>query len=243
MGLAGRLLLAGSMCLAGCDLTGQYEARFQQALATSAQRAQFDQLLYPAGEEIKDTAGQPVGVSLRIPTLFDSSSKTLKPSDPQAQPPLPLPGLSYTRERPVNDDANKFLPVYAYFAAVPKSEQKADSVQVALQQQAAALAPGAAWTDATLKTPEGQTVTFKRLRIEGTQEFFSAQTKAAEKTAGRLDIYLVDSPTHHVLIGWRAPKAQGDKYQFTAASEAAMGTVSVVAAAPAADGGAAPKGG
>jgi hypothetical protein len=214
----------------GCDLTGQYDKRFHDSLQKAAQRAVFDLNLHATPSEIVDAARQNVGVKIRLPKLFDGSSKSLPPADPKAQPPaVKLPGLAYAVERPLDDDSGQFLPTYVYFAAVPKTEQKADALQAALAQQVAAIAPGATWADVQLPTPTGQTVAFKRLRAEGKQEFTSAQKKAPASVDSRLDLFLVDAGERNVLIGWRAPKAQAQKYQLEAAIDAAMGTVEVTA--------------
>jgi hypothetical protein len=235
------LLAAGLFVAAwaGCDLAG-YDTKFQTALKTSANRAAFDQALFPDQYEIKDAKGNNVGVSLRLPKSFDSNAKSLPASDERAQiPAIALPGLSFAMERQLNDAGNKWLPAYVYFAIVPKGEQKPEALQAAVAQAAAA-AGGGSWSDASLKTPQGNTVTFKRLRIDGQLPFMNLQKKppAPVKAAGRLDIYLVDAGDNSVLIAWRAPKAQADNHKFEAATEAAMGTVQVTAtAAGAAKGG------
>jgi hypothetical protein len=230
--VAAALLLAA----AGCDLTGKYEVKFREAIQNAELRAMFDQRLFPTETDLTDAARQGIGVKLRLPKYFDKDSKSLPPTDPRAQPPfLQLPHLSYTYERQLDDAGGKFLPVYFYIAAVPKAEMKADALQAALAQQVAAVLPGATWSDAAVPTPTGATVTFKRLRAEGPQDFVNLQTNAVVKQDGRFDLYLVDGGAHHVLLGWRATKGQGEKWQFPA-SEAAMGTITISEPPPAADG-------
>lgn len=234
---AGRFVIIGALAAAaGCDLTGQYDAKFKAALQKTELRAMFDQRLAPSETSLTDAAKQGVGVKLRLPTYIDGSAKQLPPADPRAQPPfVKLPGLSTTYERAIDDASGQFLPVYIYFAALSKAEMKADALQAALAQQVSAAVPGAAWSDAALPTPNGTTNTFKRLRAEGPQDFVNLQTNAVVKQDGRLDLYLIDAGGHLVLIGWRAPKGQGEKWQFPA-SDAAMGTVVIDQAAPPADG-------
>jgi hypothetical protein len=111
-------------------------------------------------------------------------------------------------------------------------------LQAALAQPIAAAFPGATWADAQVPTPAGTSVTFKRLRAEGPQDFVNLQTNAVVKQDGRFDLYLVDAGAYHVLLGWRAAKGQGELRQYPA-SEAAMGTI-VISEPPAADGQAAP---
>jgi hypothetical protein len=239
--VAAAVLLAAAVAPAGCDLTGRYEAKFKEAIQKAELRAMFDQRLFPAETDLLDAARQGIGVKLRLPTYFDKDSKSLPPADARAQPPLlQLPHLSYTYERQLDDAAGKFLPLYLYIAAVPKAEMKADALQAALAQQLAGALPGATWSVAGVPTPSGTNVTFKRLRAEGPQDFVNLQNNTVVKQDGRFDLYLVDGGAHHVLLGWRAAKGQGEKWQFPA-SEAAMGTITISEPPPAADGKAAAK--
>lgn len=228
--LAGTSLLVVALVVAGCDLTGQYEKKFQEALQTAGHKALYDKYLHQDTVELAEANGKSLGVKLRLPKLFDNNTKTLNPSAPRAQPPFgDLPGLVNTRERQLDDAQGQFLPSYCYIAAVPKASQKADALQNAVAKQVAAALPGASWGDAVLKTPSGQSVTLKRLRGSGNQEFFNLTKNppASVKIEGVFDLYLIDTPQAHVLVGWRCPKPQADKYEFLAATEAAMGTVEV----------------
>src|SRR2546428_13497864 len=73
--------------LAGCDLTGQYDKKFHEALDAASKRAVFD-LVRPDFTDALDPAKAPVGVKLRLPAGFDNSSKPFK------LPALPsLPGM------------------------------------------------------------------------------------------------------------------------------------------------------
>src|SRR5688500_2670586 len=141
--------------LAGCDLSRQYEARFQESLQSADARAQFDLQLFAEPTSVTDAGQRQTGVSLRIPSFFNNDSKALTPADARAQPPfVALPGLSYARERQLDDGTGQnFLPTYLYFATVPKAAAKgekgpaADALQQSLAQQVAAAFPGAAWAD------------------------------------------------------------------------------------------------
>lgn len=216
--------------MAGCDLTGQYEKKFQEALQTAARQATYEKYLQHDPVELTAADGKSLGVKLRLPRLFDNNTKLLAPSQPRAQPPFgELPGLINTRERQIDDAQGQFLPSYCYIAAVPKSAQKADALQAALAKQVAAALAGASWADAALMSPTGQSLTLKRLRGVGNQEFFNLTKNppVSTKVEGLFDLYLVDTPQAHVLIGWRCPKPQAEKYEFQAATEAAMGTLEV----------------
>src|SRR5207245_8540140 len=85
---------------AGCDLTGQYDKKFHEALDTAAKRAVFD-LLHPTFTDALDPAKASVGVKLRLPTVFDGSSKAAT----QLPMPVPMavPGSMYVLTRLLDD--------------------------------------------------------------------------------------------------------------------------------------------
>jgi hypothetical protein len=214
--------LLASLMAAGCDLTGQYEANFQKALEESARRAVFDLSLHP---EVTDNLDPAKEVKLRLPKAIDANSKWLKPAEPRAQVPfVQLPGLANVLERQL-DDPSQFL--YLYFAAVPKTEGKAEAVQNAVAQQIAVAFPGTAWADVSIAKPDGSSAQMRRLRVDGQQPFANAAKKAQARHDARFDLYYLDGGSRHVFIGWRVPKAQAEKYQLEPAIEAAMGTVEI----------------
>jgi len=232
-----RLLIATCLyvfLIAGCDLGGEYDSKVKTAMQVAGQRAVFDLNLHPTFTDVVDSAKQNVGVKLRLPKVFDGNSKAL-PVDNQ-KGPVRIPGLTYLLERQLDDDGGQFLPAYVFFVVAPKGEQKADAIQNALLQVMKLVSPGAAWNDASLPTPTGQSVALKRMRIEGEQPLPPAQGKAPVKANTRTDIYFVDAGANAVLIGWLTPKAQAQKYNLEAATEAAMGTLENTAP-PAAPGG------
>jgi hypothetical protein len=221
--------LAGLLsAAAGCDITGEYERRFAETLQKSGQRAALDQHLDPGEFDVKDAAGQAVGVRLRIPKAIDANKKELPPTDPLAQPPfVKIPGLGYAFDRPLDIDAEQkqFASTYVYFAAVPKADQKADQVQAPIATAVAAAFPGAAWSDVQVTTPQGTPATYKVIRGEGQQDF--SVGGAAQKLDGKFELYFIDGPNHYVLIGFRAAKAAAEKYQWDAAVKASVGTITL----------------
>src|SRR5689334_15978057 len=93
--------------LAGCDLTGQYDKKFHEALDAAAKRAVFD-LVRPDFTDALDPAKAPVGVKLRLPTVFDNSSKAMT----QLPIPVPMatPGSFYILARELDDNQGKWAP-------------------------------------------------------------------------------------------------------------------------------------
>jgi hypothetical protein len=70
-----RWLVPLVIAASGCDLTGQYEKKFQETLKASAQQAVFDQNLHATFTDVVDKEQKPIGVKLRLPQIFDASSK------------------------------------------------------------------------------------------------------------------------------------------------------------------------
>src|SRR3954452_22469509 len=65
LAISAPLILAA---LAGCDLTGQYDKKFHEALGAAAKRAVFD-LVHPTFTDALDPAKAGVGVKLRLPIV------------------------------------------------------------------------------------------------------------------------------------------------------------------------------
>src|SRR3954468_25095751 len=169
LAISAPLILAA---LAGCDLTGQYDKKFHEALGAAAKRAVFD-LVHPTFTDALDPAKAGVGVKLRLPIVFDSNSKTgAKLTGPFA---AMAPGPMYVLQRDLDDNQGKWAPCIVAVMAVPKGDQKGDITK------SLPAAPGATWTDVSVPTPAGQTATLKRMRIDMSQ--LAAQLPDAAKAA------------------------------------------------------------
>ena len=211
-----------AVVLAGCDLGGTYEQRFQASLTSVGQEAALNSLLHADPTEVPGS-----GITLRLPATFDSGAKSLPATDPAAQPPFAnLPGLNYALERLLDDpaDAAKFAGAYVYLAAVPKAEKKSEDVQAEVQKQVGTAFAGASWTEAQI----GKGLSGKLMTVTGQQDFVTADAAGGRATAkldGQFDLYLFESGSHVVLVGFRAPTAQATKYTLFEAAKAAIGTV------------------
>lgn len=215
----------------GCG-TGEYDNRLKVTLANVARRSTIEAYLTPGG-----TAVAGGNVSLRLPKLFDGSSKDVPVGDPRARVAgVPLPGLVKVTERAIDDPAGKMSVCYAYFAAVPKEGKPQDALQNELRGAIAAVLPNASWATENIEKMDGGSVSYPVLKASGPQSFDASGSGGAnEQLEGQLELYLVPADKHWVLLGWRAPTANASKYQFFNSVKAAMGTVVVAAgAAPAA---------
>ncbi len=142
-----------------------------------------------------DKNGQPVGVSLNLPLSVVNAATAQQP------PGMALPGFAYS------------YPVEAghiYIGAVPLPKD-IDAVKADIKAEVNKVIPGADWADAQVASPNGGN--------------FSSPCISGEDSEGnRLDVYFVTSGSHHVFVGWRAPKDNSD---FFTASEYSMGTAKV----------------
>lgn len=63
------------------------------------------------------------------------------------------------------------------------------------------------WETLDVKTPEGGTIEWKRIRFQGDMVFdcTSQSTGNMDKLPGAFDLYLHSDDTYHVVMAWRAP--------------------------------------
>jgi hypothetical protein len=207
-------LVLGCIGLSGC-FSGDYARRMDETTKKLSQLGEIASVIYGEASPVNDAAGAATGIRLRLPLIIDGNAKSSTGSDPAAQPPfVQLPGLSYSYEMQVGGQ-----PAFAYFAAVASGEKTAEVFAQEVQAAINTTFSSAVWTDSTVKTPDGGSVTVKLLQVTGSQKF----DQAVED--GRFDLYLVSSASHHVLIGWRAPVASGTSAGFFENAARAMGSV------------------
>jgi len=212
------------LLLAGCDLGGQYDKKFQGALQNSAKQAVFADNLHTVYTEVMDSAKQPVGVKLRLPKLFDGSSKVMT----QSMIPLPgnMQGSTYGLVKQVDDPNGKKLAYTVVITAMPKPDPKA-AAPVDLSKALATFLPGAKPEDVSFNSPSGQSVNLKRVRTD--MALPDAVAKAAKMSGEmRMDLYQIDAGSNMVMIVWMTPKSMAAT--LDPAHEASMGTLEISAA-------------
>jgi hypothetical protein len=212
----------------GCDLTGQYDKKFQQALVEAGRKSMFDALLHRDFTEIVDSARQPIGVKLRLPKQFDAESKAL--AQTVIRRLTDIPGATYSLMKEVDDDSGQKAMCTVQMTVVPKAEQKPEAVQSLVAKLATDIAAGSKWEDVSLGSPSGQQQTLKRIRIE-TQTAVATAKGPGKTVPDRIDVYQIDGGNNTVIIAWETPKPHAQKHNLERAIEASMGTVEVAAAA------------
>jgi hypothetical protein len=218
----------------GCDLTGQYEPKFKQALEVANRRSAFDALLHQTYTDVVDSARQPIGVKLRLPKIFDGESKALPQTAIQGL--TDIQGSAYTLMKELDDDSGQKAACIVQIVAVPKAAQKGEPIQATITKLATALAAGAKWEDVSLPSPSGQPQTLKRMHLDKQMPQMNEKGTGGKMVPGLIDIYEVDGGANVVVVTWLALKPQAQKHNLERAIEASMGTVEV-AGAPAADAG------
>ncbi len=211
----------------GCDLTGQYEKKFQQAIEEAKRRSAFDEQLHGVFTEVVDAARQPVGVKLRLPKKFDAESKVLTQNiiPGQAQ----IPGSAYVLMRELDDDKSQKAPCIVSIVTVPKAEQKSEPLANVVAKAMAAVSPTAKWEDVQLPTPTGGQVTLKRMRMETSLPVPTEKGQSVTLST-RVDMYLVEAANNTVMITWFTPKPQAQRHALDKAIDASMGTLEVAGA-------------
>ena len=204
-------IFAAVLLLTGC-FSGDYNRRMDESMKQLGDLGEKANAIYPTTSPVQDAGGTATGINLKLPQFISGSLTALRATEAGAQPPfMQLPGLSYTYAPQVQEQ-----PAYAYFAAVAVAEKGADVLEQEVQAAVAAAFSGAAWTEETLSTPTGGSITLKRISVTGNQAF------GDKKEDGRFDLYLIPSATHTVLIGWRAPISATTFFQHATIS---MGSV------------------
>lgn len=227
--LATLLLLA----LVGCG-TGEYERRLNNRLNQMRKESKF--------KDLYDWLQLPdmPAVSVRLPLLFkdpplvegaqvDGKVVDLRRVRPEW---LILPGLMLTYEGFV-DAAEGKVSYYCYVGAMethgvevldPKSRILREGLD---GQQHEALTD---WTDFQAQTPVGQTVSWKKLRFVGPQEFFTVDKRGREQfktMPGVLEIYLHQENGYLIAIAWRMPTSIEQQVDLSKVAAAVAGCARV----------------
>jgi hypothetical protein len=191
--------VGGCLVLIGCS-SGEYNRRLEETI----QRIETEVRLHGAASPIVDSS---TGATIRLPEMIGADAQTLQQGD-EAQPSfLALPGFAYAYKFQAEGQ-----PGYLYVATVPVADKPPEELTRELQTEVRKTFSSAAWQDVTVTPPGGTPLAVKRLTAEGTQKF------GQQDLPGRLDLYLASTPTHHVLLGWRAPSGTPKFFEAAAAS-------------------------
>lgn len=191
--------------LSGCG-TGEYNKRMQETITGAAEQVERTADLHAGPTQV-----DALGFSINLPLFIDD--KVVAHTGDREQPPfMKLPSLNFTYEVPVNDQ-----PAFIYVAGVP-ADQDEEQLMNSLKQELEKSFSGANWENVTLTTPGGDSLRMKRLSVFGMQRFDDVETE------GQFDLYLFDSSSHHVLLGWRVSTASDGELGLVSKAEKSMGS-------------------
>ncbi len=188
------LLAAFVLTACGCG-TGDYKRRLRETVEMLNSTVDVNSILIGEPSALQDSSFQQAGVALRLPQYVVNAAATDQPAG------ISLPGFAYYY--PV--DSGSVL-----VAAVPV-DKNVNELKSEVKTELNKTIPGADWADSQVPTPDGGSLSIPR--ISGNQG-----------DGQRLDVYLLTSGTHHVMVGWRAP---ADNASFFQAAEYSMGSAMV----------------
>ena len=200
--------------MAGCG-TGEYERRLEDR---HAEKARLDSKLSGLYSPLVVPGTQ---ISVRMPKsmfpdppLVEGALVGGKPVEVRRVKPqklVTIPGLKLTYEGFMENEAGK-LPYYCYVGVMDVPiEQIAEDPSVKMRAELSAQQPPpalTAWQDVTLETPEGQATSWRKLRAEASQEFYTLD-KAGQgefkNLPGIMEIYFHAEAKTIVVLAWRVP--------------------------------------
>jgi len=211
------LLTALPWVVAGCGV-GDYEALMDKREKELMKGAPFVALA--GATKCGDT-----GFRIRMPSNFGTNDR---------EHPLlfKLPNLvvAFQKEGPVPDKAM----CSCYLAATPPDPRGAAKLLAAIKPYAKA-AP--AWEPEQVATPEGGTLEWQKLRVEGDLPFDCERLGDRTKVnlPGIVEIWFYGSPTGNVIMLWQIPAEIEEKEGLLKMAPVAAGSLEQIAAPPAAD--------
>jgi hypothetical protein len=236
------LALLVSTAMVGCS-TAAYEEKMQataQQIKTRQDRTnRLNDNLHGSGA-IGDAA-----VEIRVPKVFAASFNADSPhpadggkvSPQRLQPPfLNLPNLKLTHEGYVEVEEGKPQPVYCYLSAVQGNAAEASKLADDLARQLRTSLPGGSgWETVECPTPEGSTLSCRRIRASGKQLFDATPPEGGRarfvQQEGKFDLYLHEGNGWITLVGFREPATLAEKFKLDDIGPLSLGTLK--AAAPA----------
>jgi len=240
--------ILGSLVLAaivGCS-TAEYEQKMQataQQIKTQQDRVgRLNDNLHGSGP-LGDAA-----VEIRVPKVLAASFNADSPhpndggkiSPQRLQPPfLNLPNLKLTYEGYVEAEEGKPQPVYCYLAAVQGTAAEASKLADDLARQLRTSLPGGSgWETVDCPTPEGSTLSCRRIRASGKQLFDATPPDGGRarfvQQDGKFDLYLHEGSGWITLVGFREPTTLAEKFKLDDLGPLSVGTLK--ASAPPAGG-------
>ena len=237
------------LIFAGCD-DGTYARRFNERLEKNTRESGIVFYLADARRGLRDSSETVSGVDIRFPKIFDSSRKEYGPdaqdrqnSTPEREklPGLDFPGFRYSMERHAGnkEDADYYLPVYAYAFCTPISEMTLEQYKTTVTEiLSTSFSKNVTWSFSEFENLQGETALWSRIELSSTQPFLMIYKDGKDEDVmrdGFFKFYVAANETHIIMIAFRypaelmdriLPAAPGDPKDFLKACEASIKSAS-----------------
>ena len=249
------LVLAACLPLwCGCG-TEEYDQRMTKTMAIYRLKGKFVDLTPTPVAIVDPTKGVGVNASMRIPMAFvgikpvneksaDPNTKNIPgatdiiPHDRVQPPCLDIPGFQMTYEQLVGSSAGQRI-MSMYFGVAPADPEYLDKIPAEIKSKMK-LSTDVAWKDEMVLRPDGTTVPWKTIAVQGIQGFHwtNSGLSRPEDLEGTFVLWVHEAQKHFVFVAYRFPtSSQGSAPAAKGLPDAvrnALGTLQVVAAAGAA---------
>jgi len=207
-------VVCGLLCVVivvseGCG-KGEYERRLRNRGAGGVANPTLGQPA-AAGAELYAPLQLPgSGFSVCVPRVFVNQPFVPGGADERRVKagPVTLPDLKFTYEAYITDAAGGQMSYYLYLAATSGSAQTvAEQLRMQLAGQSQ---QESGWADFPVTSSTGKTLSWRRLRATGQQEFYYKSKDGQEQFTtmpGVLEIYLCESGGQVLIVAWRMPAA------------------------------------
>jgi hypothetical protein len=208
------------LTLAGCG-TGEFRARMATGVSKLNAEAKSSALLPASAVPSPDNS--PTGVSVQLPAIV-SGSASINASTAGAQiPGVQVPGYFYSLQFKLTDASGKVTPGYCEYYVLPKGGIALADIKAQLLGALSAALPNATWEDKSFGQAPGAKLT-AAADLE-----FELDGGVKETLPAQMELYLVESPSHFVALGWRATQSGAAAQKLFSQVQASMNTITVSA--------------
>ena len=225
-----------SIILSGCG-QADYEASMKSQYQALERGSGFLEALFKDPNDVLGGAA-----SLQLPTYINEEAKVLRVgqrtrngslmSAARIQPPgMDIPGFDFTYELFLKmEGVANMQPMYWHFGSAP-ADTKLKTIENKLRAGAAKAVPKSkpGFVDASVSTPDGGTLRYRKMTVRGTQSF-SADPDTNddfENKPGELRVYIHTAGDRHVIIAMRGTDEVIQQLDAMNKAEFALGTLSV----------------
>lgn len=224
-------LLFLSLAAVGCG-TGEYEARMEKTIDRLKRLEKFNEVLAEKAYLVPGTK-----ITLRLPLIYDQSKMKTQaegmvaaggslPALPTQPPFMKIPGFRLCCYDSVTEEKQKPKIFFLYVGVVevlPEAAGGKPFLPQLFKVQLDATFPGTTgeWDTITVETPEGDQLSWMKLRSQGEQVFDAGQ----QKVQGIYEVYIHQTEHYQFIVATRMPADLDGKTQLTDSLSLCLGTL------------------